>query len=403
MAGNSENMQKPGQRMSSEEKVLVHLLPFHGYMGDMVVPFEITQKGVADAIGVKLTQVSRLLSSLTTRGIVIFKKAHVQGIQKKVKVYFLSTEGLSRAEELMSGIEGMNFPVIVSGQTEERTYSEIREITGASILQILDILELEGALDLSSLKPSRVGTFLVQHPPRMDMFTGRKKEMEGISELINGPSRAIVVYGNSGYGKSTLLFRVMKEFSEDINMLWVTVNRRTGVDEIIRPLSSFLTSLDKMGLEPLMFGGASVEEIVSAAVSRLEDTSSVLVFDGYGEVRDEIVEFFIALLRAVSGSSGIKLVFTAQEDTPYYCRFYGPKEVASGTVSEYHLTGLSYEDTGEFLEMEQGESLRRIHRMTSGNPSLLKLIKEGDRDALKDTGLFSTEEINMLLYLAGNR
>ncbi len=386
--------------LSSEEKVLVHILPFQRYADDMVVPFEITQKGVADAVGVKLTQVSRLLSSLVSRGLVEFKKAHVQGIQKKVKVYFPTKEGVLKAEEIISRIEKLDFPVVVSGQEEQRTYSEIREMTGASILQILDMLESEGALDLSSLKPSSVGTFLVQHPPIIDSFVGRENEIKEISDLISGSSKAVVIYGNAGYGKSSLLFRVMKDFRNDINMLWVVLNRRTGVDEITRPLSSFLTSLDKMGLEPLIFSGASREEIVSAAISRLDGTHSILVFDGYGEVKEELVEFFIALLRAVSSARDVKLVFTAQEDTPYYCRFYGPKDVEDGTVREYHLSGLSYEDTGVFLGMEDGEQLRRIHRMTSGNPSLLRLIKEGDRDALRDTGLFSTEEINMLLYLA---
>ena len=41
--------------------------------------------------------------------------------------------------------------------------------------------------------------------------------------------------------------------------------------------------------------------------------------------------------------------------------------------------------------------------MTSGNPSLQQLIKEGNGEALKDTGLYSSEEVNTLLYLAGHR
>ncbi len=396
MAANTGNI-------SSDEKILIHLMPFHGYIGDRVVPFEITQKGIADAIGVKLTHVSRLLSSLTEKGMLEFRKAHVQGMQKKVKVYFLTAEGMRRAEELMSELEGMEFPVIIGGEKDKRSYHEIKEMTGATILQMMDMMENEGVLDLSSMKPARVGTFLVRHPPKMGTFIGRKREIEDIKKMIEGNAKAIVMYGNPGYGKSTLLFHVMKDFSDKINMLWISLNRRTSVDDILRPLSSFLTSLDKMGLEPLIFGKASLEEIISTMVSRLEGTRSVLIFDGYGEVRDELVEFFISLLKNISEGSGIKMIFTAQEDTPYYCRFYGPKEIEGGMVKEYHLGGLSYEDTGEFLGIEDEERLKRIHRMTSGNPSLLKLIKDGKRDALKATGRFSTEEANMLMYLAGHK
>ncbi len=388
--------------LSSEERILVHLLPYHSYVNDMAVPFEITQKGIADAIGVKLTHISRLLSALSEKGLVEFRKAHVQGMQKKVKVYFLTSDGMERAEKIMAGLEGMRFPVMLGGERSERKYSEIKEMTGATILQIIDILESDGVLDISSMKPARVGIFLMHHPPSLDGFVGRKKEINEVSELIKGDSTGVVIYGNPGYGKSTLLSMVMKGFSKDINMLWITINRRTTLDDILRPISSFLTSLDRMGLESLMFGGAPQDEIVSAIASRLKDTHSVLVFDGYGEVREELVEFFISLLKAISGSSGIKMVFTAQADTPYYCRFYGPKDVENGTVAEYHLSGLSYEDTGRFLGIEDGENLKRIHRMTSGNPSLLKLIKEGNTEELKASGRFSTEEANMLIYLAGH-
>ena len=388
--------------LSSEERILVHLLPYSGYRGDLVVPFEITQKGIADAIGVKLTHISRLLSALSEKSLVEFRKAHVQGMQKKVKVYFLTSDGMERAEEIMAGLEEMSFPVIVGGERGESSYREIKEMTGATTLQIMDILESDGVLDLSAMKPARVGIFLMHHPPSLEGFVGRDEEIKEVSELIKGDSKAVVIYGNPGYGKSTLLLSALRNFSDEINMLWITINRRTTLEEVLRPISSFLTSLDRMGLEPLMFGGAPQDEIVSAIASRLKDTHSVLVFDGYGEVREELVEFFISLLKAISQASGIKMVFTAQADTPYYCRFYGPKDVENGTVAEYHLSGLSYEDTGRFLGIEKGENLKRIHRMTSGNPSLLKLIKEGNTQALKASGRFSTEEANMLIYLAGH-
>lgn len=390
------------RRISSEERVLIHLHAFQGFSGDAVVPFETTQKGIAEAVDVRLTHVSRLLSALLEKGLITSKKSHVQGFSKRVNSYFLTQKGQQRAAELITELESLRFPVISGGEQKELCYRDIKESTGAGILQIMRILRNDGIVDMESLKPIPIGIVLVQHPPRTEGFVGREKEISELRRLIEDDSKVLMIYGNPGYGKTALLYHAMKHMDENANILWMKLERRTSLDDVFTMFSSFLTSMGKMSLEPLLFAGYSWEDIAKASVSRLEGTRSVVVFDGYGDVRDEIVEFFISLLQAMKGTEGIKLVFTAREDTPYYARFYGPKDVKERTVEEYHLKGLSLDDTRELLGISEESALRRIHKMTSGNPVLLRMIKEGEREGLKNTGRFSIEEVNMLLYLAGS-
>lgn len=387
--------------MDSETRLLLHLLRFSGYKEEYVVPVEITQRGISEAIGVKLTHVSRLTRSLISSGMIEEKKAHVQGIQRRVKVYFLTKKGEEKAEEIMRNLEKISFIAIMDGKEQELTYKEIKGRTSSSILEIAEMLKKEGKVDMDALEPPPVGTFLAFHPPEIEFFVGRKREIKEISLLLeNQDIKILIIYGNPGYGKSSLLFHTLRGFSGRANLLWLPVSRKSRLTDILNPTSSFLSSLGKSGLEPLIFEKRPMEDIVKAIVSRLKGTESILVFDGYEEMRDEVVEFFMQLLHEIESSEGIKIVLTAREDTPYYSRFYGPADVDRGVVYEYHLSGLNTEETAEFLGTNNMDAVKKIHLLTKGNPRLLRMIKNRDAEGLKSTGRFSIEEIKMLLYLA---
>ena len=389
--------------IDTEKKLLLHLLRFTTYRDEYVVPVEITQRGISDAIGVKLTHVSRLTKSMILSGLIEERKAHVHGIQRRVKVYFLSNEGERKAMEAMNSLERRSFRAIVDGKEKELTYADIKGRTSSSILEIIDAIKNDGVVDMSALNPPPVGTFLVFHPPEIERFIGRNKEMDEIEELLNDDNiKVLIIYGNPGYGKSTVLFATLKRFSEKANVLWLPVSGKSKLPDILSAISSFLSSLGKAGLEPMMFEGKPVDEMVRAIISRLRVTKSILIFDGYEEMRDEVVEFFMNLLSEIKDIEGIKIVLTARLDTPYYSRFYGPKDVEAGVVREYKLSGLSMEETAEFLGIKDKNALKKIHLLTKGNPSLLKMLRERDSEALKSTGRFSIEEIKMLLYLVEN-
>ncbi len=389
--------------LDTETRLLLHLLRFSGYRDEYVVPAGITQRGISEAIGVKLTHVSRLTKALTAEGLIEERKAHVQGMQRRVKVYFLTKEGQKKAERIASELEKRKFPAIVDGKEVEITYAEIKGNTSSGLVEIAEILRKEGRVDMNSLEPPPVGTFLVFHPPEISEFVGRKAEMDELEVLLeNKDIKVLIIYGNPGYGKSSLLFNTLKRFSDRANVLWLPVNRKSKVSEILNSISSFLSSLGKSGLEPMIFAGKSHEEVSKAIASRLNGTKSILVFDGYEEMRDEVVEFFLDLFREIRDKEDVKIVLTARADTPYYSRFYGPEDVKKGTVHEYHLSGLSMEETAEFLGIKDRNALKKIHMLTRGKPSLLKILKERDAEALKATGLFSIEEIKMLLYLVEN-
>lgn len=388
-------------KLSASSKILVHLLRFTGFADDAVAPPDITQKGIAAAAGITLTHISRVLKGEISKGLVSEKKAHVDGMDRRVKVYFLTREGMEKAKEIKNYLEEIRFPAILDGEERAINYREIKDRVNADIIEIMNMVEKEGRVDVDSLIPSPVGTSLIYHPPVIERFIGRKREMEEISSLIaDDDIRVLIIFGNPGYGKTALLFTTLRRFSSAYNILWYPVNGKTRDREILNAISSFLSSLGKSGLEPLFFENRGVEEIAKAIAKRIDGTKSILVFDGYTEMRDEVVEFFVNFLQEIKGIKDVKIILTAREDTPYYSRFYGPRDVEAGTVYEYHLSGLSMEETGEFLGMKEGDALKKVHLFTKGNPAILKMLLNRDIDGLKSTGRFSIEEVNMLLYLS---
>ena len=102
--------------LTTEARVLVHLLRFTGFEGEMLVPVEVTQRGIADAVGVKLTHISRVLKNMISGGLLAENKAHVHGLSRRVKVYFLTQEGLEKGKEIAASLESIRFSALIDGE-----------------------------------------------------------------------------------------------------------------------------------------------------------------------------------------------------------------------------------------------------------------------------------------------
>ncbi len=82
------------------ERIVLHLAQYEEYKEEFMVPYELTQDGIAKAVGIQRSHVPMYIKKLINRGLVFERKAHIINGQRRRKVYFLTEMGLKCAEGL---------------------------------------------------------------------------------------------------------------------------------------------------------------------------------------------------------------------------------------------------------------------------------------------------------------
>jgi len=77
-------------------------------------PMEMTQDGIADAVGAPRGYVQQKLKELMELGSVACIRHRVDGGRKLMKVYFLTSRGVKEAERLANAIKSFSVPTIAA-------------------------------------------------------------------------------------------------------------------------------------------------------------------------------------------------------------------------------------------------------------------------------------------------
>ncbi len=368
-----------GSQLSVNDRVMIHLARFATDIAPEEYPAEITQMGIASAVGISRTHVPRAVKLLEKGGLIAELTARVKGHERRMNVYTVTAEGMRRTEELWKVVLEARFPVLTNGETSMLTGKEKsaigRKRASAAISQIR-----EGVVSIDETR--RAPTRELEGAPSVRVFFGRDSELDSMEEFLESDSRTLVVLGNKGYGISSLVRKFVDE-QEDQNALWVPLFPDITVEAIKRKLSDF----GKRG------GHAPVP-----AEQVLGTKNLLIVFDDYHSVRDEVVEFFSTL---VESKGDAKIIITAREETPAYNWFYHKKEVDSKLVRELRIRGLDEAAAKRLLGNDRIEpdALKRIMMISRGQPFTLRLLREGDLEGLKANTVFTAEEIRYMLYL----
>jgi len=362
--------------LTAGERVLLHLLAFWNARDP---PEAITQQGIADAARLRRSHVPRTVKALAREAYVEEREGRVQGRGRKVKLYYLTEAGLRRARELAKALEAQAM-VADGGPT---TIGEFAKAAGRTLLEI--------AFDLDESGRYRGGAKEVGLPA----FLGRRDELAALAAWLRGDAPVMVVYGGVGMGKTALARRVLQRSPRPYS--WRDLRPGDTSAAILSDLSEFLADHERRKLAEALRNG---EEPWDALAVDLDGLDVLLVFDGYGDVPEEVADAFTRLVRLLPSAPPVKALVLAQEATPSYCRFYDRKAVEAGRVREIHLRGLTMEESRELLGTPDiaEEALRRIYLLTKGCPLYLELIREGDAKGLKARSRFTTAEINLLLF-----
>lgn len=362
------------------DRVLLHLSRFATESPPEEYPPESAQAGIAFAVGISRTHVPRAVKGLMKDGLIEELTARVKGHDRRMNVYVVTQEGMRKADGFWRSAQGMLFSVMRDGNLTKMPGKEIEDLVGkrktiAAISQMTDGIVV---IDEHKRTPLRC----LDEAPSLGEFLGREAELKAMEAFVESDRRVFVVLGNRGYG-ATSLVRKFVETRDDLDVLWITLNLRTTVEELQSKVVGF---------------GKKVNKDVENLVDALGVETALYVIDDYFIVDDHVVELFSSMVDMVDGA---KMIMTARQEMPAYNWFYHRPQVDTGIVEELKISGLDQESAKRLLGSANIESdaLKRVLGMTRCQPMALKMLRDGDLEGMKKNTTFTAEEARYLLFL----
>ena len=94
------DMNRGKSLLTVNEKMVLHLRRYDRYFDDFIVPSEVSQNGIAGALGTSQNHISKAAKKLLALDAITSRLARVEGEPRRKKVYFLTSKGFQIAEEI---------------------------------------------------------------------------------------------------------------------------------------------------------------------------------------------------------------------------------------------------------------------------------------------------------------
>jgi hypothetical protein len=140
--------------LTSKDRILLYLTDFRDVENRFELPADLIQQSIAYGTGIQRKHLSQYLSDLIDEGLIIERKAHIQGMKQRMNGYYLSANGYPRAMSLRERIGDEIVPVKQNGRIREMKVSDIDDVTSIHIT-LCDIVReaiVGGVLDASVLE-----------------------------------------------------------------------------------------------------------------------------------------------------------------------------------------------------------------------------------------------------------
>ena len=408
---------KPGVH----ERILLHLSDFSDFMSSVEVPFALSQMGIANAVSIARSNVPRAIAGLKDQGLLVERQAHVQGVSRKRKAYFLTDSGMNVAEETWKRLR--EFPlraILTDGSTISSSLGDIQDKIPFTMrpVDVIRYLDDSGVLDVRSLSADLVERDLSKHVekqlvtslgdlPRLRHFYGRSTELENMVNLLEARSTTLMIPGIAGIGKTSMAAKVIESFMHRRNLLYHRCQDWDGSRAFFESIADWLSSIgdpmltDYISATPVPQAGDAARIITDA----LSNSPALIVIDDYHKVSDKALHQTIqALSRDLVESEGdVGLVIFSRS-----FRQVVPLKDADGRIVSLvlPLEGLDQNSTRSLLsafdDLDQ-EKLLYIHSLSRGHPLILELINRGASAGAFHESLENYVNIEIFSKLSGEQ
>lgn len=408
---------KPGV----QERILLHLSDFSDFMDSVEVPFSLSQMGIANAVAIARSNVPRAIAGLKDQGLLVERQAHVNGVSRKRKAYFLTDSGMKLAEETWRRLREFPFRVIMpDGNTIASTLGDIQDQLPFTMrpVDVIRYLDDNGVLDVRSLSSDLVERDLSKHVekqlvtslgdlPRLRHFYGRSTELENMINLLEARSTTLMIPGIAGIGKTSMAAKVIESFMHRRNLLYHRCQDWDGSRAFFESIADWLSSIgdsmlaDYISATPVPQAADTARIITDA----LANSPALIVIDDYHKVSDKALHQTIqALSRDLVECEGdIGLVIFSRS-----FREVVPLKNVDGKIVSLvlPLEGLDQESTrsllSDFDDLDQ-EKLLYIHSLSRGHPLILELINRGASAGAFHESLENYVNIEIFSKLSGEQ
>jgi ATP/maltotriose-dependent transcriptional regulator MalT len=381
---------KPGV----QERIMLHLRDYADYTDSVEVPFALSQMGIANAVAIARSNVPRAIAGLKDAIHLIERQAHVAGVSRKRKAYFLTDSGMVEAEKTWKRLsehpvrlvdkEGASHTTTLAGSIDIATFP----LRAVDVIRYMDD---NGMLDLRTLNEELIQRDLDKHVekqlvtslgdlPRTRSFFGRETELENICALLDARSSCLLVPGIAGIGKTALAGKVIEQYTHRRNLLYHRCQDWEGSRAFLEACSEWLSTIGDDDLSDYIHATAVPQSSVAVnlIIGALEEIPSLIVIDDLHKINDDAL---FAIIRGLSQRMG-----DAQEcGLVMFSRSFRavvPLKDAEGKISALilPLDGLDQSASRNLLttmpDIDMSAFLH-IYTLSRGHPLILQLINRG--------------------------
>ncbi|MCK5559699.1 MAG: AAA family ATPase, partial [Thermoplasmata archaeon] len=434
--------------LSIDKKILLHIEKYSKYEYQYEVPFELSQEGIAQAIGIRRDNVPRTMKNLKNEELIFEKVLRVEGVYRKRKVYFLTDKGRDYTQKMTDKLLKESISLkYKSGEPTTKKIAELlddRAITRElpckiSLLEILNEITTTGVLDwerfkehlqaqaveppskaprvvqkpsvgdrgdLVSEEQSRTGgkkldkakKFLdfTENAPSPRNFVGREEELKKIKSWVDSEEyKIIVIFGIPGIGKTTLAWKIVTGYRDKKHLYWYRFHRWDTIRHTLISLAEFLSQANRKRLKLYLTSNPTIDlyEISKILEDELKGANILLVFDDFQRVQENIAELFSLLIEVLARIEGVEVMVVGRRIIPFYDR---SEVLVKHLVAEMQLDGLDEVNSRKLLKIDikDDDIFKKIYDLTKGHPLFLELISSlKDIRDLKNIKRYIYEEI----------
>lgn len=382
---------KPGV----QERILLHLLDYSDFKDSIEVPFALSQMGIANAVAIARSNVPRAIAGLKDQGILVERQAHVKGVSRKRKAYFLTDSGVGLASETWERLSELPLRCLFEEKpAEETTLAGAKSVLPFQMrpVDIIRYMDDNHTLDLRQLSADLVERDLSKHVekqlvtsladlPRLRHFYGRETELDNMVNLLEARATTLLVPGIAGIGKTTVASKLIERFMHRRNLLYHRCQDWEGSRSFFESVADWLSSMGHpdfatyLSATPVPQPGDAARLLVEA----LSGSPSLIVIDDFHKVADLVLHqtFQAMSLNLLGSTEQIGLVIFSRSFKPVV-----PTKDAEGRIASLvlPLDGLDPDSGRKLLssfESLEDEQWLHIHGLSRGHPLVLELINRG--------------------------